>query len=902
MRYLCCCLMLILSAPLLAQQDQRVSIEPTTTVLPEEIRIQAAASIGSNTLVVWGGNRAHGRDTAISNLQAQLLRDTVVQGSPRQIHSDEARPFGYVSVVPFDDRYLVLWNDRRPEQSGVYMRWVDSDGSTMGSEEIFSGALATATSIRVFRTSSHTLIFHTVPSGSQTAGLYLRRYLHDGSAAGAEELIAQGTGIGVERLAGFEDLFVVRSGSSIRVFSDIGGFESRTVPAGRFDRPWYLGTDSLFVTLVDTTLHYYTSLFAPTPFRSVTIPALRDIDSHTAVLTRDGNRIQITYPGLEARWELIMTVIRIVIDANGDISPPDTLHRYVYWPASTSYVERVGIGPTVVTRYCGNIYDVRLNFWSRNYDSRNRLTSEGAWDWGFTVGEHGDYQVEENREVKRKPPVVPCFDASLALMQHAVTRRSAINTSTVSISTRTLPQVGSRINGFAVHVEQGIPNIFRRDGRLMTTWRQGGEYPPNILAEWKPREEITSLISSSPSLANPLKGLTTTLLPLIENWTDHSYEPAVNISRSTLYMVDSQWSYRYGYNSDRATLRVWTTPDQNRNESVVVAYLPSLLGFAALWIDSSGVTARSTNLYMSVNQYPRLELLSVPVDSLSLLVYRENSRQFFEIRNGIVRDSFAIDLVENYGIQVRRLYGSHFLCFNPAFNANDPVATIYSLKGTKEYARRLPVDRSYTHPFIVESPVDSTIHILWESNKGVRLTRLDKYLRVLVRDSLISQTQDTVRSPAGVFRNDTLFVVWQDFRNRTTDIYGTAFVAHRVVAVPPDTTTAREGTTSYGTILPIAAWPPPERPIRLKPVTIAAVTPNPADNVATFFVELAEPGDAIAEIRDMTGQVLIRREKSFDMDSGRWDIDIDDLTSGMYILSVRSGGGIDTRKLVVVKR
>jgi hypothetical protein len=98
--------------------------------------------------------------------------------------------------------------------------------------------------------------------------------------------------------------------------------------------------------------------------------------------------------------------------------------------------------------------------------------------------------------------------------------------------------------------------------------------------------------------------------------------------------------------------------------------------------------------------------------------------------------------------------------------------------------------------------------------------------------------------------------------------------------------------------------PPPEPPAPGSPrgaVAITAITPNPADRVATFFIDLAGPGDAVAEILDMTGQVLIRREKTFDVASGRWDIDISDLASGLYVIAVRTGNGVAMTKLVVIR-
>src|SRR5688500_13472677 len=136
-RFLFPLMLTILCVPVMAQREWRVSVEPTTRELPEEIRIQSAASIGGTTLALWGATRAEGADSAISTLVFRMVRDSVAIGAPRQAHSDEARPSRFCSVVPFDDRFFLLWNDRRADAPGVYSRWVDLDGTPSGEEELF---------------------------------------------------------------------------------------------------------------------------------------------------------------------------------------------------------------------------------------------------------------------------------------------------------------------------------------------------------------------------------------------------------------------------------------------------------------------------------------------------------------------------------------------------------------------------------------------------------------------------------------------------------------------------------------------------------------------------------------------------------------------------------------------
>lgn len=369
-------------------------------------------------------------------------------------------------------------------------------------------------------------------------------------------------------------------------------------------------------------------------------------------------------------------------------------------------------------------------------------------------------------------------------------------------------------------------------------------------------------------------------------WNSRGGNPYDDFTRSYVQLVDSNWHTvsMYEYLGNPVTLH--TSYDPNRNESLGFLSIPGFpnnVSNRIAWIDSGGSKRREMALDPVIG---RSITGFIPVDSSWILLYRKDIHRFIEMRNGRATDSFTFDIGVSAGVVLRRLYGPRFLRFFPAGSVSDPRFDIFSLKGKSQARLDLPISPGYSSPSFVESPLDSSIHILWASDNGVRLTRLDKYLRVIVQDSLISQTRDSVRSPVGVFRNDTLFVVWQDFRNPTADIYATTFVSPRVISSPSDTT------------LPPSPPPTGEPPVD-GTLTAGAITPNPATGITTFALEITEPGDATAEIIDMAGQALIRYSKHFDAGLQRWEIDVRGLSNGLYILKVQSGGKVAMMKLMV---
>ena len=115
--------------------DVLLSRPPVEPVIPDDLRVQSAARMGSVRLVVWG-TTLDGAGGVAGALMAQLDDDSIPRGVPMALVSPPARPSAMVRVVPLAARFLVLWNDRRPGAEGLYGRVVDPSGAP-GPERLY---------------------------------------------------------------------------------------------------------------------------------------------------------------------------------------------------------------------------------------------------------------------------------------------------------------------------------------------------------------------------------------------------------------------------------------------------------------------------------------------------------------------------------------------------------------------------------------------------------------------------------------------------------------------------------------------------------------------------------------------------------------------------------------------
>jgi hypothetical protein len=181
--------------------------------------------------------------------------------------------------------------------------------------------------------------------------------------------------------------------------------------------------------------------------------------------------------------------------------------------------------------------------------------------------------------------------------------------------------------------------------------------------------------------------------------------------------------------------------------------------------------------------------------------------------------------------------------------------------------------------------------MLWGGAKGVRGTFLTRELETVRQDSAISVGQGRVRHPSGTFRNDTLFVVWEDYRNGTADIYGNwHYISGTTASV--EETAGQPGDGHGHDSLTQAA-----RPTTL---TILSVIPNPAFTSSTVSFSLPEPSGVAFDLFDAMGRLAWHRDaETRPAGTNSWDVDAVGLPGGIYTAVIRAGSGSAIARLVL---
>jgi hypothetical protein len=168
---------------------------------------------------------------------------------------------------------------------------------------------------------------------------------------------------------------------------------------------------------------------------------------------------------------------------------------------------------------------------------------------------------------------------------------------------------------------------------------------------------------------------------------------------------------------------------------------------------------------------------------------------------------------------------------------------------------------------ITQNPTDSGFAVVF-SGPSASVTLLDKHLNILQQGIPFTGSKDS-RNPSAAFRNDSLFIVWEDYRNGAPDIYGSALKVATSLSVEP----------------------PQERAAAHR---ITSVIPNPANGSAA--IELSSTGGTI-EVIDSYGELRLRVPVA----SQRAVIDTRGLPSGMYRIVLRGDRLWDVKALVVMR-
>jgi hypothetical protein len=160
----------------------------------------------------------------------------------------------------------------------------------------------------------------------------------------------------------------------------------------------------------------------------------------------------------------------------------------------------------------------------------------------------------------------------------------------------------------------------------------------------------------------------------------------------------------------------------------------------------------------------------------------------------------------------------------------------------------------------------------------VYLTTLSTSRDLLLNDTRVSSNTGLVRSPSGIFRDDTLYFVWEDYRNEgERDIYGN----YRKIGPAP--VAGREhGAT--GTALQVGVYP------------------NPASTAVTIDVNPPHAVDVNVDLFSTSGQRIMHVPLGYiSGHSPRTEVDVSTLPSGIYQVVVSAGDERYSSSLAIVR-
>jgi hypothetical protein len=892
-------------------------------VLPEDAQIQAAAQIGKRTLVVWGTTARRG-DSIVNELRGEAIEAGVSIGGQQRVHSLDARPGWMVQVIPLKDRFLVVWLDHRGTDTAVYLQRIATDGSLSGSEEVLWPGPITGLNISVTGSPRGYRLLWTPRDPSQTSliqeidssGDFLDSTPHpiDGRVVEVREPDST-TGA----------ILVLRSGRIPAILLPGGALEELdSMIASRFSLLYYLDDDGSLAVMSNDTLRLYRSVFDAMPLRAIHIGMsyghsgalmlTRLVTGEFAILYCSGGTGYYPAPAWNNYSYIYAELYRAVLSAG------DTLLRSTH--LGVVPVEGLDWHTSVDIRYtgarsargCRNNYQLVLGFQKDRHLTYDGVTTTRTVNDSETVNINSDgeiYWPDQYGNGRGRPTLPDGFPAGRSVSVRRIVnyRSSEVEVKTSAASVRLMAPIGNR----ELDVSCSLPGIVMRQGRKLVTWRARHDHVEYELGEWSPDstgtvrmlgeiDERMIVDSTGPTVIDQTDLIRdsivafggTAFLHSAHRWTEkltvggfpesgqlasrHQFavfEPSIGgWVRSLVLSPGNMGFWEFGwrnYASDPVTgsiLGAVVSPllvDTNSNIHPPKTYVFS--------IDSAGTLAWRTDSV--INTFGAFDVIPV------------GEREFFAIIGDSVFHMSGVDTAAKFtlpanhpaGCLYSRLPGSRFMRRYFVPNSRTLALQVFNLNGDLVRADSLVFDAPPFDLSLVSSPADSSLVLLWGGSGGVRMTRLDTLLKAHERGVLVSTTTDSVRHPSGAFLRDSLYIVWEDYRNQRPAIYGAVVGLPRIIAVPAG---ARED-------LPSARF-------------AATLIPNPAHGTATVKFALSGSETVYLQIVDESGRTLATRSLGL-LRAGEHTLplDIQEMGSGAYTVIVRTGTATTALRLIICR-
>lgn len=888
-RFCCSLLLFHLSITLLIGQDIRLSRSPYTTELPESIRIQSADSIDGITLAVWGTTRFDaGNDSAmVPTLRMQIIQGGKAIGVPLDLLSERARPARYLRVIALVDRFVVVYNDLRGVDSGVYATEVDLTGTVLGVEKQFS-----RNPISLKHGSKGLYVL-----GDRARGMLLLWYTEgvDDTGFVCRRIDAQGRGSGMERYLGRSarsilrykglpgaHLIVMDNAPSYMVAED-GRVDDRTVRASHLLRPYYIDKDGTFYRLAEDSLERYRSIFDSLPVVVIPLSLPKHLGGSELIARDTLGELQVYYLTNQSYRDSTAFGLYSAPVMSDSVAGEHQLLQRMGVPASGTVVWYYAPYIAVHTIGCYNTSTVIASQkYSRTYpyvDSDGMtVTRRDTQTVSFTLSVASNGAIRDTRQDEL---CITLDDVEVARLSTRDSSMISVRAGSATIRTTTSVAFFS--------FPQRQPAVFSNDTMFQAAW-----IAQNVSSQGFALFQIDTLASYGASfissrapseLCNHGPSLGPSEQSDIQHYQSSSY---YRYDRTAAYLT-----HGYGGRYVRTGRITWTPfgcsamftgiagPEGWREDLVAgkSGYYVSrfyVRGGHLGYERNSGLIYMlyETEAYPATYATPGKPGWSAPVSISGFTQLVPIDAHRYILLNdilGLIRNdsggsrSFTLPKPESPAVH-ERLLGDRFLRRYYSVDHSTYYLRIYSVDGDSLYGVRIPVPSGAHDPYMVQNREDSTIVLLWGSKTGVRAMRLDKNLGILSHDTAVSSTRDSVALPSGVWRGDTLYVVWEDFRYQKSVIYMAAFAGFPHI----DSLGAPGNATSMT-------------------LYIESLTPNPARGVAvaTLYVPA---GTIFLEVFNGLGEkVMSHTIQSSGVDRLYVPLEIDGLAVGAYHVVVRSG-------------
>ena len=879
MKVLYTLLLILVSVPLSAQTDRRIS-DTNRIMYPPDFGVQSMTTLDLESLVVFGSTITDPVTLApVRVLRVQLLHGMDIP--QRDLTGDPAsRPSGALLVAPGDDRFFVAFKDDRADRPGLYLQTIGLDGANIGPAKFLSAQTSApgyANPIFGFFGSpweGSLIVWGALTSsGAKTYGI---RIDPQGKVDGTETLLANellGLSIAFSGIPQFTILTFQSSQETARLVKTDGRLDPRPISMARFQGTYFVGSDTSIATIEGGSLKIYGNIFDTNPSQTIALPTTAGIRPESWSVTRQAstNLLQIsclrvldTLPGLHFAIE------RITVTPSGLSAPvrlidstlkPDTIDQMIS--------SRVTLGNISRQRLCLQRYLFSANVTFRTV-LPNRTNTRTA-TIPFQVDESGYLSMGDSI---RLWGCTQWEAYSVERSPNDSISRVVVRSSWSRLDSVMLEHKRSKIT---VVTPERLPNIFERAGRILTTWSKSADSATWLLQNYDGTLADTPTVFAryeATGVGIRMPGAQLLLSQTFDRPTGTTYRTRFRLQLASLALwrdvidMDQIGMVPNTFRVDDASY------DPNRKEIVAII---SRLADTAEGQTSLHVIDSNGTILWNIFSLPNIGTSKpsvIPAGDTRYIIVSDNGATSFDRENIVGTFSFASTWPDAH---YQRLRGEKFLRWHVTGGGNNRdliEVEIYDLAGNLIHSRTFaPRVHILEDPFVVENPADGSLAILHAgTNTGIRVIHQDSAFATEPLYAPVSAATSNVTNPAGAYIRDTLQVIWEDMRNGEPDIYGTWWTPSRASAV--------------------------RTPGGVEGLSLAAV-PNPASDAVSVSLRSPRGGTVRLELVDMRGVSLLRRAITLTPGTTTYRLDLAGVPPGAYSVIVHDAADIISTRIIV---